>query len=111
MRIHLISPTHYLRDGSLHKTTRYWTSAITLPYHEGAHPSPRRVDFTDELMSDLDLARVGGTWRSTAPDESLAHAAAVVAGAGPHRTVAMLVANAKMHRYLRRNPVAWGTIS
>ncbi len=26
-------------------------------------------------------------------------------------TMAMLVANAKVHRYLRRNPTAWGTIS
>src|SRR5262249_60925526 len=100
MRIHLISPTHYLRDGSLHKTTRYWTSAITLPYHEGAHPSPRRVDFTDELMSDLDLARVGGTWRSTAPDESLAHAAAVVAGAGTHPNGPTPCAHATTDRHL-----------
>jgi radical SAM superfamily enzyme YgiQ (UPF0313 family) len=115
MRIHLISPTHYLRDGSLHKTTRYWTSAITLPYLKALTPSPHHVDFTDELMSDLDLARVeheadvvgitamgpqirraydlakhfrargkkvvlGGTWVSLVPDESLAHADAVVAG-------------------------------
>jgi len=58
MRIHLISPTHYLRDGSLHKTTRYWTSAITLPYLKALTPSPHRVDFTDELMSDLDVARI-----------------------------------------------------
>ena len=58
MRIHLISPTHYLRDGSLHKTTRYWTSAITLPYLKALTPSPHQVDFTDELMSDLDLARI-----------------------------------------------------
>jgi radical SAM superfamily enzyme YgiQ (UPF0313 family) len=115
MRIHLISPTHYLRDGSLHKTTRYWTSAITLPYLKALTPSPHQVDFTDELMADLDLARVeheadvvgitamgpqirraydlakhfrargkkvvlGGTWVSLVPDESLAHADAVVAG-------------------------------
>jgi hypothetical protein len=26
-------------------------------------------------------------------------------------TLGMLVANAKVHRYLRRNPTAWGTIS
>ena len=26
-------------------------------------------------------------------------------------TLAMLVANAKVHGYLRRNPTAWGTIS
>ena len=58
MRIHLISPTHYLRDGSLHKTTRYWTSGITLPYLKALTPPPNQVTFTDELMADLDLARV-----------------------------------------------------
>jgi radical SAM superfamily enzyme YgiQ (UPF0313 family) len=58
MRIHLISPTHYLRDGSLHKTTRYWTSGITLPYLKALTPPGHDVRFTDELMADLDLARV-----------------------------------------------------
>src|SRR5437868_7510344 len=55
MRIHLISPTHYLRDGSLHKTTRYWTSGITLPYLKALTPSEHEVDFTDELMHELDV--------------------------------------------------------
>ncbi len=58
MRLHLISPTHYARDGSLHKTTRYWTSAITLPYLKALTPPPHQVSFTDELMHDLDVARV-----------------------------------------------------
>src|SRR5881392_1433635 len=58
MRIQLISPTHYLRDGSLHKTTRYWTSGITLPYLKALTPPPHQVTFTDELMADLDLERV-----------------------------------------------------
>jgi radical SAM superfamily enzyme YgiQ (UPF0313 family) len=58
VRIHLISPTHYLRDGSLHKTTRYWTSGITLPYLKALTPPGHEVRFTDELMSDLDLAQV-----------------------------------------------------
>jgi radical SAM superfamily enzyme YgiQ (UPF0313 family) len=58
MRIHLISPTHYLRDGSLHKTTRYWTSGITLPYLKALTPAPHDVAFTDELMTDLDVAAV-----------------------------------------------------
>jgi radical SAM superfamily enzyme YgiQ (UPF0313 family) len=58
MRIHLVSPTHYLPDGSLHKTSRYWTSAITLPYLKALTPPGHAVDFTDELMHDLDLARV-----------------------------------------------------
>jgi radical SAM superfamily enzyme YgiQ (UPF0313 family) len=59
MRIHLISPTHYLADGSLHKTTRYWTSGITLPYLKALTPPGHEVDFTDELMRDLDEERVG----------------------------------------------------
>jgi len=58
MRIHLISPTHYLRDGSLHKTTRYWTSGITLPYLKALTPRPHEVGFTDELMADLDVERI-----------------------------------------------------
>jgi bacteriochlorophyll C8 methyltransferase len=58
MHIHLISPTHYLRDGSLHKTTRYWTSGITLPYLKALTPQEHRVTFTEELMQNLDLAHV-----------------------------------------------------
>src|SRR6266850_8246080 len=58
MRVHLISPTHYLPDGSLHRTTRYWTSAITLPYLKALTPPGHEVDFTDELMGELDVARV-----------------------------------------------------
>src|SRR5436853_1619367 len=115
VRIHLISPTHYLRDGALHKTTRYWTSGITLPYLKALTPPEHEVTFTDELMHDLDVERVdreadvvgitamgpqirraydladrfrargkkvvlGGTWVSLAPEASLAHADAVVAG-------------------------------
>jgi len=115
MRIHLISPSHYLPDGSVHKTTRYWTSGITLPYLKALTPAAHEVDFTDELMQDLDLTRVerdadlvgitamgpqirraydladhfrargkkvvlGGTWVSLAPEESIRHADAVVAG-------------------------------
>ncbi len=58
MRIHLISPTHYLPDGSLHKTTRYWTSGTTLPYLKALTPPEHEVRFTDELMHDLDLAAI-----------------------------------------------------
>ena len=58
MRIHLISPTHTLRDGSLHKTTRYWTSGITLPYLKALTPPEHQVAFTDELMQTLDPAAV-----------------------------------------------------
>src|SRR5262245_58372587 len=58
MRIHLISPTHYLPDGTLHRTTRYWTSGITLPYLKALTPPPHEVGFTDELVTPLDVARV-----------------------------------------------------
>jgi hypothetical protein len=58
MRIHLISPSHYLRDGSIHNTTRYWTSAITVPYLKALTPPPHEVAFTDELMHELDLRRI-----------------------------------------------------
>ena len=58
MRIHLISPTHYLPDGSLHTTTRYWTSGTTLPYLKALTPPGHDVRFTDELMQPLDVARV-----------------------------------------------------
>src|SRR5512140_433121 len=58
MRLHLISPTHRLPDGSLHKTTRYWTSGTTLPYLKAITPAPHQVDFTDELMHDLDVPRI-----------------------------------------------------
>jgi len=55
MRIHFVSPTHYERDGSLHKTTRYWTSALTLPYLKAITPPGHDVTFVDELMHDVDL--------------------------------------------------------
>ena len=116
MRIYLISPTHRNRDGSLHKTTRYWTSGITLPYLEAITPPEHEVSMVDELFYDVDLegrydvvgitamgpqikrayeladhfrrrgARVvlGGTWVTLAPDESLRHADAVVAGEAEH---------------------------
>ena len=58
MRIHFVSPTHYLPDGSLHRTTRYWTSGITLPYLKALTPPPHTVGFTDELMHPLDEDRV-----------------------------------------------------
>jgi radical SAM superfamily enzyme YgiQ (UPF0313 family) len=58
MRIFLISPTHRLPDGALHKTTRYWTSGTTLPYLKAITPPEHEVRFTDELMHDLDVAAV-----------------------------------------------------
>jgi ATP-dependent Clp protease adapter protein ClpS len=55
VRIHLISPTHYNRDGSLHKTTRYWTSGLTLPYLKALTPAGHDVSMVDELFYDVDL--------------------------------------------------------
>lgn len=55
MRIYLVSPTHYNPDGSLHKTTRYWTSAITLPYLKALTPPQHEVQMVDELFDDVDL--------------------------------------------------------
>lgn len=55
MRILLISPTHYGSDGSLHKTTRYWTSGLTLPYLKALTPPGHEVEFVDELFYDVDL--------------------------------------------------------
>ncbi len=55
MRIHFVSPTHYNADGTLHKTTRYWTSALTLPYLKALTPPGHEVTFVDELMHAVDL--------------------------------------------------------
>jgi radical SAM superfamily enzyme YgiQ (UPF0313 family) len=55
VRILLISPTHYNRDGSLHKTTRYWTSGLTLPYLKALTPAGHDVSMVDELFYDVDL--------------------------------------------------------
>jgi hypothetical protein len=55
MRIHFVSPTHYDASGALHKTTRYWTSALTLPYLKAITPKGHDVTFVDELMHDVDL--------------------------------------------------------
>ncbi len=57
MRIYLISPTHYTADGSLHKTTRYWTSGLTLPYLKALTPPEHDVSLIDELFYDVDLNR------------------------------------------------------
>jgi radical SAM superfamily enzyme YgiQ (UPF0313 family) len=57
MRIYLISPTHYNADGSLHQTTRYWTSGLTLPYLKALTPPGHDVSFVDELFYDVDLQR------------------------------------------------------
>ena len=55
MRLHLISPTHYQRTGALVKTTRYWTSGLTLPTLKALTPREWDVRLTDELIEDVDL--------------------------------------------------------
>ena len=55
MRVYLVSPTHYRRDGSLIKTTRYWTSGLTLPTLKALTPPGIRVDLVDEMIDDVDL--------------------------------------------------------
>jgi radical SAM superfamily enzyme YgiQ (UPF0313 family) len=55
VRILLISPTHYNADGTLHKTTRYWTSGTTLPYLKALTPPGHEVRMVDELFYDVDL--------------------------------------------------------
>ncbi len=57
MRVYLISPTHYDSRGALHKTTRYWTSGVTLPYLKALTPPGYDVSFVDELFYDVDLNR------------------------------------------------------
>jgi len=55
VRIYLISPTHYLPDGSLAKHPHYWTSGITLPYLAALTPPEHEVSYVDEIIADVDL--------------------------------------------------------
>ena len=55
MKIYLISPTHHNADGTLHKTTRYWTSGMTLPYLKRLTPPEHEVAMVDELFYEVDL--------------------------------------------------------
>ena len=55
MRILLVSPTHYNADGTLHQTTRYWTSGLTLPHLKALTPPGHDVAMVDELFDDVDL--------------------------------------------------------
>jgi radical SAM superfamily enzyme YgiQ (UPF0313 family) len=55
MRLYLISPTHYGRDGTLLKTPQYWTSALTLPTLKALTPREWEIRLTDELIDDVDL--------------------------------------------------------
>ena len=54
-RVYLISPSHHLGDGRLVKTTRYWTSGLTMPALKALTPKEWQVDIVDELMADVDL--------------------------------------------------------
>jgi radical SAM superfamily enzyme YgiQ (UPF0313 family) len=55
MRLYLISPTHYGRDGSLTKTTQYWTSGLTMPTLKALTPREWEVRIVDELIDTVDL--------------------------------------------------------
>jgi radical SAM superfamily enzyme YgiQ (UPF0313 family) len=51
----LVSPTHRLKSGKLVKTTRYWTSGLTLPALKALTPREWDVRIVDELVQDVDL--------------------------------------------------------
>ena len=55
VRILLISPTHYDGDDRLHRTTRYWTSGLTLATLRALTPPEHQVAMVDELFHDVDL--------------------------------------------------------
>src|SRR5262249_39034537 len=51
----LISPSHFFPDGRLVKTTRYWTSGLTMPALKALTPKDWRVTLVDELVSPVDM--------------------------------------------------------
>jgi radical SAM superfamily enzyme YgiQ (UPF0313 family) len=53
--LYLVSPSHHLADGRLVKTTRYWTSGLTMPALKALTPEGWTVRITDELIDDVDL--------------------------------------------------------
>jgi radical SAM superfamily enzyme YgiQ (UPF0313 family) len=53
--LYLVSPSHHLADGRLVKTTRYWTSGLTMPALKALTPREWDVTIVDELMADVDL--------------------------------------------------------
>ena len=53
--LYLVSPSHRLADGTLVKTTRYWTSGLTMPALKALTPREWRVSIVDELMKDVEL--------------------------------------------------------
>lgn len=54
-RLYLVSPSHHLASGCLVKTTRYWTSGLTMPVLKALAPRGWQVDLVDELIGDVDL--------------------------------------------------------
>ncbi len=55
--LYLVSPSHYLADGRIVKTTRYWTSGLTMPALKALTPPEYDVTIVDELIGDVDLDR------------------------------------------------------
>jgi radical SAM superfamily enzyme YgiQ (UPF0313 family) len=55
--LYLVSPTHRLASGPLVKTTRYWTSGLTMPALKALTPKGWDVTIVDELVGDVDLDR------------------------------------------------------
>lgn len=54
-RLYLVSPSHYLPSGQLVKTTRYWTSGLTMPALKALTPKEWSVDIADELIGEVDI--------------------------------------------------------
>src|SRR5215472_11506890 len=55
--LYLVSPSHRLANGSLVKTTRYWTGGLTMPALKALTPKEWDVTIVDELVADVDLDR------------------------------------------------------
>ena len=49
-RLYLISPSHHLGDGRLVKTTRYWTSGLTMPALKALAPRERSLEHADAVV-------------------------------------------------------------
>jgi radical SAM superfamily enzyme YgiQ (UPF0313 family) len=53
--LYLVSPSHHLASGQLVRTTRYWTSGLTMPALKALTPREWKVTIVDELMADVNL--------------------------------------------------------
>ncbi len=78
MKILPISPTHYNPDGSLYKTTRYWTSGTTLRYLKRLTPPEHSVSMLDELLYDVDLESEDGQRLATIAESTGSSVAAQI---------------------------------